>query len=110
MSTDEASRWDELLDELKVRNSIKSDAKLAAELGISPAALAHARVGRQPLPLRAKVELWSKLRREFTLEMVIDLLPNEVRARILQDTGRTRSMEADGAGSRSRSPKKRSAQ
>lgn len=98
--------WIDRLDELKHRLQLRTEAQLAAELGVSAVVLAQARMGKQPLPLKGKVRLLDRLGYEMTRDIVLELLPEEVRNQIKEIDVRRPSVEpkrprpkgAEGAG------------
>lgn len=57
--------WSVLLDELKQKESIPSDAKLAAELGVTRGYICSVRKGRKGLSLNLAKDVFSRLDRTF---------------------------------------------
>lgn len=71
--------WIQKIELLK-RNSGLSDVTLAKRLDISPAMLAHVRVGRRSPPLQARIRLLDALGYVITRDMFLRLLTDEVRS------------------------------
>jgi hypothetical protein len=74
--------WIEKIEGLK-RDSRLSDVTLARRLDISPAMLAHVRMGRRALPLHARLRLLDALGYVITRDLLLRVLPNEVRSAIV---------------------------
>lgn len=74
--------WQEKIDVVK-RQSRLSDVALAKRLDISPAMLAHVRVGRRALPLQARLRLLDALGYVITRDLLLRVLPDEVRSAII---------------------------
>lgn len=66
MSIDSSTQdWSALLDELKQKEGIASDAKLAAELGVTGGYICSVRKGRKSLSLNLAQTVFSRLGRTF---------------------------------------------
>jgi hypothetical protein len=74
--------WIEKIEGLK-RDSRLSDVTLARRLDISPAMLAHVRMGRRALPLHARLRLLDALGYVITRDILLRVLPDEVRTAIV---------------------------
>lgn len=74
--------WIDKLDRLK-RESGLSDVALAKRLDISPAMLAHVRVGRRALPLQSRIRLLDAVGYVITRDVFLRLVPEEVRAALV---------------------------
>lgn len=74
--------WIEKIEGLK-RASRLSDVTLARRLDISPAMLAHVRMGRRALPLHARLRLLDALGYVITRDLLLRVLPDEVRSAIV---------------------------
>ena len=69
MAIDSSSQdWSALLDELKQKEGIASDAKLAAELGVTGGYICSVRKGRKSLSLKHAQTVFSRLGRTFETE------------------------------------------
>jgi 5-methylcytosine-specific restriction endonuclease McrA len=68
------SDWGELLDALKQKEAIASDAKLAVSLGVSRSFISTVRSGRKGLPLRLATDVLARLERPFEIEKLKSLL------------------------------------
>ena len=71
--------WITKLEGLK-RQSRLSDVTLAKRLDISPAMLAHVRMGRRALPLQARLRLLDALGYVITRDLLLRILPEDVRS------------------------------
>ena len=70
--------WVRRIEEYKGRARL-SDVALAKRLDISPAMLAHVRMGRRALPLQGRLRLLDALGYVLTRELVLRVLGQEVR-------------------------------
>lgn len=77
---EKSSNWAGLLDELKKQESVSSDAKLAAKLGVTRGYICSVRKGRKNISLPLAKVIFSKLGRTFDGEALENLfVPREVR-------------------------------
>lgn len=60
-----------------------SDVALAKRLDISPAMLAHVRMGRRALPLQARLRLLHALGYVVTRDLLLRALPSDVRSAVI---------------------------
>lgn len=74
--------WVQKIEGLKQQAKL-SDVALAKRLDISPAMLAHVRVGRRALPLQARLRLLDALGYVITRDLLLRVLPEEVRSAIV---------------------------
>ncbi|MDC8785996.1 helix-turn-helix domain-containing protein [Roseateles koreensis] len=74
--------WIQRIEGLKQQAKL-SDVALAKRLDISPAMLAHVRVGRRALPLQARLRLLDALGYVITRDLLLRVLPEEVRAAVV---------------------------
>lgn len=74
--------WIAKIDGFK-RQSRLSDVALARRLDLSPAMLAHVRVGRRALPLQARLRLLDALGYVITRDLLLRVLPDEVRSAVI---------------------------
>lgn len=72
--------WSVLLDELKQKESITSDAQLAASFGVTRGYVCSVRKGRKRVSLELGMKIFDRLERTFELERLEQLfLPEKVR-------------------------------
>lgn len=69
--------WSALLDELKQKEGITSDAKLAKELGVTGGYICSVRKGRKRLSMELARTVFSKLGRTFETELMMRLFVPE---------------------------------
>lgn len=75
--------WSAILDELREKESISSDAKLAASLGVTRGYICSVRKGRKGVSLELARTIFSKLGRTFELDHLEKLfVPVKVRTHI----------------------------
>lgn len=74
--------WVQKIDGVK-RESRLSDVALARRLDISPAMLAHVKMGRRVLPLHARLRLLDAIGYVITRDLLLRVLPEEVRSAII---------------------------
>lgn len=74
--------WIQKIERYKQQSKL-SDVALAKRLDISPAMLAHVRVGRRVLPIQARLRLLDALGYVITRDLLLRVLPEEVRAAII---------------------------
>ena len=89
--------WVKHIDVFKRRSRL-SDVALAKRLDISPAMLAHVRVGRRTLPLQARLRLLDAIGYVITRDILIRILPEEVRSAV-EDTNAALTESVNAAGS-----------
>ncbi|MFO1315877.1 MAG: HNH endonuclease signature motif containing protein [Burkholderiales bacterium] len=91
--------WSALFDELKQRESITSDAKLAAELGVTRGYICSVRKGRKGLSLDLAEQVMGRLGRTFEISQFESLLvPRKVRSRARELSALRRSVIARAEG------------
>lgn len=69
------------MDELKAKLEL-TDVALSRRVEISPAMLAHVRAGRRPLPPASRIRLLDALGYVMTRDLLLRLLPAELRSAI----------------------------
>lgn len=74
--------WSAKIESIKYERSC-SDVALAKRLDISPAMLAHVRVGRRALPLQARIRLLHELGYVVTRDVLLRALPSDVRSAVI---------------------------
>jgi len=75
--------WPSLLDELKCTESLASDSKLAATLGVTRGYICSVRKGRKGVSLELAKDIFSRLGRTFDVETIEQLfISNKVRSHI----------------------------
>jgi transcriptional regulator with XRE-family HTH domain len=78
-----SQEWSALLDELKQKESISSDAKLAAELGVTRGYICSVRKGRKGFSLRLAQAIFARLERTFDTESLERLfVPIRIQAHV----------------------------
>jgi transcriptional regulator with XRE-family HTH domain len=78
-SNEAVHNWSELLDELKQKESLSSDAKLAATLGVTRGYLCSVRKGRKSVSLNLAKEIFSRLGKTFDIATLEQLfVPKKV--------------------------------
>lgn len=75
--------WIHRIEGLKKESEV-SDVGLAKRLDISPAMLAHVRMGRRALPLHARIRLLDALGYVITSDMLLRILPEQVRSALVE--------------------------
>lgn len=73
-ANDSSHDWSALLDDLKQKEGIVSDAKLAAELGVTRGYICSVRKGRKGLSIKLAQDVFSRLGRAFDAETLERLL------------------------------------
>ena len=88
--------WTKNIDVFKRRSRL-SDVALAKRLDISPAMLAHVRVGRRALPLQARLRLLDAMGYVITRDLLLRILPEEVRSALVDTNAAvTEAFHANG--------------
>lgn len=67
-SDDSASGWAPLLDQLKVKDKLKSDAALAAQLGVTRSFISAVRTGRKTVPVELGETIFMRLGKRISDE------------------------------------------
>lgn len=74
--------WIQKIERYKQQSKL-SDVALAKRLDISPAMLAHVRVGRRALPIQARLRLLDALGYVITRDLLLRVLPEDLRAAMI---------------------------
>jgi len=82
-SNDVPQDWSTIFDELRQKESLNSDAKLAEALGVTSGYICSVRKGRKRVSLKLATAIFSRLGRSFQAERMESLfVPSKVRARV----------------------------
>lgn len=82
-SSDIPQDWSAVFDELRQKESLSSDVKLAEALGVTSGYICSVRKGRKGVSLKLATEIFSRLGRSFQAERLETLfVPFKVRARV----------------------------
>jgi plasmid maintenance system antidote protein VapI len=82
-SSDTQQDWPAILDELKQKEFLKSDAKLAESLGVTSGFICSVRKGRKQVSLKLATQIFSRLGKSFETKLFESaFLPLRVRERV----------------------------
>ena len=82
-SSDIPQDWSAVFDELRQKESLSTDVKLAEVLGVTSGYICSVRKGRKTVSLKLATEIFSRLGRSFQSEQMERLfVPLKVRARV----------------------------
>jgi len=89
--------WIRQLEDFRQRSKL-TDVAIAKRLDISPAMLAHVRMGRRALPIHGRVRLLDALGYVVTRDLLLRVLPEELRSAVIDTNAAvTESLYSDKA-------------